>query len=124
MARNMDVAPVLVFFVVYDTATSTVRKVTFNNTDSMVGAYLRHAPMFHAADISNEWERFVTPTVVGLQPPDQQERVVTRQWGYPQVILQNAATAIQYICRAVSHSFRMQGTSSYPAGLVSVGGQQ
>ena len=85
MARNMDVAPGLVFFVVYHIATSTVRKVTSNNTDGMVTAYIRHASMFHAADIRNEWERYMTPTVVGLQPPDQQERVITRQWGYPMV---------------------------------------
>ena len=83
MARSMDIAPVLVFFVVYDTTTSTVRKVTSNNSDGLVAAYLRHAPEFHAADIKSEWERFVTPTLAGLQPHDQQERAVQRQWGSP-----------------------------------------
>lgn len=85
MARNMDVAPGLVFFVVYDMATSTVRKITSNNTDGMMMAYMRHASMFHAADIRNDWDRYVTPALVGLHPPNQQERVITRQWGYPVV---------------------------------------
>ncbi len=85
MARNMDVAPGLVFFVIYDMATSTVRKVTSNNADGMMMAYMRHASMFHAADIRNDWERYITPALVGLHPPSQQERVITRQWGYPVV---------------------------------------
>lgn len=85
MARNMDVAPGLVFFVIYDMAISTVRKVTSNNADGMMMAYMRHASMFHAADIRNDWERYITPALVGLHPPYQQERVITRQWGYPVV---------------------------------------
>ncbi len=85
MARNMDVAPGLVFFVIYDMVTGTVRKVTSNNADGMMMAYMRHAPMFHAADIRNDWERYITPALVGLHPPSEQERVITRQWGYPVV---------------------------------------
>ncbi len=73
-------------FVVYDIASSTVRKVTSNNADGMVLAYLRHAPMFHAADISSDWGRFITPSLVGLHPHDQQERVITRQWNWPMVM--------------------------------------
>ena len=85
MARNLEVAPTVVCFVVYHIASSNVRKVTWSNADGMVSAYLRHASMFHAADVTNDWQRYITPTAVGLHPPDQQERVITRQWGLPQV---------------------------------------
>ena len=80
MARNMDMAPHPVFFVVYHTASSTIRKVTDKNDAGVVHAYLRHAPMFHAADITSEWGRFVTPAVIGLQPPEEQMGLASRQW--------------------------------------------
>ena len=81
MARSMDVAPVMVFYVVYDLATNTVRKLTMNNNDNLVGTYLQHAAMLHAADVDHDWVRFVTPTPIGLQPHEQQERALQRQWG-------------------------------------------
>ena len=80
MARNMDMAPHPVFYVVYDTASSTIRRVTDKNDAGIVHAYLRHAPMFHAADITSEWGRFVTPAVIGLHPPEEQIRLASRQW--------------------------------------------
>ena len=84
MQRNMDLAPSLVFFLIYDISAQTVLKVTSNNSDGMMGAYLQNASLFHAADIRNDWERFITPSVIGLHPADQHEKIVTRQWG-PQV---------------------------------------
>ena len=80
MARNMDIAPHPVFYVVYDTASSTIRKVTDKNDAGVVHAYLRHAPMFHAADITSEWGRYVTPVVIGLQPPEEQMTLASRHW--------------------------------------------
>ena len=80
MARNMDMAPHPVFYVVYDTASSTIRKVTDKNDAGVVHAYLQLAPMFHAADITSEWGRFVTPAVIGLQPPEEQMGLASRQW--------------------------------------------
>ncbi|KAL3136500.1 hypothetical protein ABBQ38_005752 [Trebouxia sp. C0009 RCD-2024] len=80
MARNMDVTPHPVFYVVYDTASSTIRKVTDKNDAGMVQAYLRHAPMFHAADVTSQWVRCVTPAVVGLHPPEEQMGLASRQW--------------------------------------------
>lgn len=80
MARNMDMAPHTVFYMVYDTASSTIRRVTDKNDAGVVHAYLRHAPMFHAGDITREWDRFVTPTVTGLQPPAEQMGLASRQW--------------------------------------------
>lgn len=80
MARNMDMAPHTVFYMVYDTASSTIRKVTDKNDAGVVHAYLRHAPQFHAGDTTREWDRFVTPTVTGLQPPQEQMGLASRQW--------------------------------------------
>ena len=80
MARNMDMAPHPVFYVVYDAASSTIRKVTDKNDAGVVHAYLRHAPMFHAADTTSEWGRFVTPAVIGLHPPEEQMGLASRQW--------------------------------------------
>ncbi|KAL0035680.1 hypothetical protein WJX79_007959 [Trebouxia sp. C0005] len=108
MARNMDVAPGLVFFVVYDMATSTVRKITSNNTDGMMMAYMRHASMFHAADIRNDWDRYVTPALVGLHPPNQQERVITRQWGYP-VAVRRILANVPVSCQVLSASPYLDG---------------
>lgn len=108
MARNMDVAPGLVFFVIYDMATSTVRKVTSNNADGMMMAYMRHASMFHAADIRNDWERYITPALVGLHPPCQQERVITRQWGYP-VAVRRILANVPVSCQVLSASPYLDG---------------
>lgn len=80
MARNMDITPHPVFYVVYDIASSTIRKVTDKNDAGVVQAYLRHAPMFHAADVTSGWGRFVTPSVVGLHPPEEQMALASRQW--------------------------------------------
>ena len=80
MARNMDMAPHTVFYMVYDTASTTIRKVTDKNDAGVVHAYLRHASLFHAGDITREWDRFVTPTVTGLQPPEEQMGLASRQW--------------------------------------------
>lgn len=80
MARNMDVTPHPAFYVVYDTANSVIRKVTDKNDAGVVQAYLRHAPMFHAADVTSEWGRCVTPAVVGLHPPEEQMGLASRQW--------------------------------------------
>lgn len=55
-----------VFYVMYDTASSTIRKVTDKNDASVVHAYPQHAPMFHATNITREWGRFMTPAVIGL----------------------------------------------------------
>ena len=91
MARNMDLAPHPVFYVVYDTASSTIRKVTDKNDASVVHAYLRHAPMFHAADTRSDWGRFITPALVGLQPPLEQMGAASRQWNgiLPVIVLLN-----------------------------------
>ena len=102
MARSMDVAPVMVFFVVYDLATNTVRKLTMNNNDNLVGTYLRHAPMLHAADIYHDWARFVTPTPIGLQPHEQQERALQRQWG---------AAVSAFRCLIAAHCYQMNSFS-------------
>lgn len=86
MQRNMDVAPPVVFFVIYDIGAQTILKVTRNNDDGMMAAYLQHAPMFHAADVASNWNRFITPSAMGRHSADQHEKLLTRQWG-PQVSL-------------------------------------